>query len=275
MRSLEYAGTSANVTIPLEGPDLWAETATGLRGRQWAYTVERHAISGVSRDAYECDLTVKANGLESLDLLRRVCDADVAEGTPGLLIADDWQARAYVVKSSVDEVTPRWVTVKLTVVLVDGVWRRADTTMFRPVSADSTAFLDYPYDYPHDWRGIVSSKILRNPGWTRLPVKIVVYGRAVNPYVIVGSNTYRFDVTVESGGLLVCDGIAKTVTLLDANGGGATNNAFAQAHRGSGVDGGEYCFQPLPGGESTVVWSGDFGFDLTYYEEEGEPPWST
>ena len=266
----EYVGTTANRQVGLDGPDngLWAETFEGARGRKWSYTLGQHSISGASRNARECSMTVKAENMESLDVLRRVCDADVAMCTPGLLKVDDWSMRAYVVEAEPSKVTPTHVEQKLTVVMLDGVWRRAITTPFRVIGDGDYADLDWPHDYGHDWTGVVASKVIQNPGWTRLPVKLTIYGAAVNPAIMIGENIYEFDVTVPSGGLLVCDGISKTVTLTDANGDGATNNAFAAAHRGDGIDSGEYCFQPLAAGQSTVAWDSGFGFDLTIYEEE-------
>lgn len=44
--------------------------------------------------------------------------------------------------------------------------------------------------------------------------------------------------------------------------------------RGEGAGSGSYCFEPLRPGTSTVSWDGSFGFDITHYQEEGEPPWS-
>ena len=61
-------------------------------------------------------------------------------------------------------------------------------------------------------------------------------------------------------------------TIVNAD--GSTADAFPQARRGVGLDGGEYIFQPLPPGRHEIEWDGSFGIDLTWYEEEGEPPWS-
>ena len=55
---------------------------------------------------------------------------------------------------------------------------------------------------------------------------------------------------------------------------GTTMDAFSKAHRGSGVGSGEYIFEHVPVGTSEISWDNSFGFDLTLYEEEGEPEWS-
>ena len=50
---------------------------------------------------------------------------------------------------------------------------------------------------------------------------------------------------------------------------------FASARRGTGKGGGSYAFQPLTPGVSEVSWDGTFAFDLTVFEQEGEPPWES
>ena len=62
------------------------------------------------------------------------------------------------------------------------------------------------------------------------------------------------------------------MTIVNAD--GSTADAFPQARRGVGLGGGEYIFQPLPPGRHEIEWDGSFGLDLTWFEEEGEPPWS-
>ena len=76
------------------------------------------------------------------------------------------------------------------------------------------------------------------------------------------------------GGYLVVDPLAtpRSVTLVAAD--GSTTDAFAKARRGNGSGSGEYIFQPASPGVHEVEWDRSFGFDLTWYEEEGEPPWS-
>ena len=58
------------------------------------------------------------------------------------------------------------------------------------------------------------------------------------------------------------------------NADGSAVDVFAKARRGDGLGGGEYIFQPVSPGDHEVEWDRSFGFDLTWYEEEGEPPWS-
>lgn len=135
-----------------------------------------------------------------------------------------------------------------------------------------TPGLDYPHGYPHDYSESATSPDVESSVLTPSDVRIVVYGPAVNPYVIVGGNTYQVNVTVPSGGYLTIDGRDKTIVLTLAD--GTTRNEFAAGVRGSGLGGGSYIFEPLQPGIQDVTWDGSFGLDFGWYEEEGEPPWS-
>ena len=133
-------------------------------------------------------------------------------------------------------------------------------------------YLDYSYDYEFDYskRAIIAS--VTPSVLTPSAVYLVVYGPAINPYVIVGDNTYQVNVTVPAGGYLTVDGRDKTIVLTLAD--GTVQNVFSSGVRGGGAGGGSYIFEKIPAGTSEVTYDGSFGFDLGWYEEEGEPPWS-
>lgn len=273
MLTLELVcGTNGEI-IRFDGP-VYGETMPSLRGRRWDYAIGLRGLSGVTRSSRELDLTVKTTDPAELDRMRSLMDADMANGKPGTLVADgEWKARAYVTGSDVDEITPRLVTVTLTVVLLEGVWRRESTTQYNPETLASYTDLDYPYDYEHDWSPSLLANTASNPALSPMPCRLTVYGPATDPEITIGGNTYAVDCEVPSGAYLVVDGLDRTIRLTMNN--GDIIDHFADGRRGSGLGGGEYCFQPLPAGESEVSWTGGYGFDLTMIEERGEPPWST
>lgn len=134
------------------------------------------------------------------------------------------------------------------------------------------AYLDYPHDYPYDYQKTSYTGNITPSVLTPSDVYLVVYGPAVNPYVIVGGNRYQVNVTVPSGGYLVVDGREKSIMLTLAD--GTVQNVFSSGVRGGGAGGGTYIFEKVPAGTSEVTYDGSFGFDFGWYEEEGEPPWS-
>ena len=253
-----------------------AGTAAGIRGREWEYTIGYMSLSGVTRAARECSLSVAFIGLSSADALRRLADRDMSEGTPGRLEVDGWSQRAYVTKAEPSSISRSHVIMSLTVVLLDGVWRKGHTVSFEPLAATSGdgEFLDLPYDLPYDFGVPPTRKYFDGSEWGAAPLKFTVYGPAVNPAIRIDGNWYKADLTVPEGGYLVIDPLAspRAVTLVNAD--GSTVDAFSKARRGDGLGSGEYIFQPASPGTHEVDWNGSFGFDLTWYEEEGEPPWS-
>lgn len=77
------------------------------------------------------------------------------------------------------------------------------------------------------------------------------------------------------GSRLIIDGSSfpKTIKLVGMY--GETEDRFADGMRGEGAGSGSYCFEQLRPGTSSVAWDGSFGFTMTHYLEEGEPPWSS
>ena len=276
MHRLSYVSGTGGAEVSLDCRSALAGTAAGIRGREWGYTIGHLSLSGATRGSRECSLSVTFLDRSSADKLRRLADRDMAKGTPGSLSMDGWAQRAYIAKAEPSSISRDHVTMSLTVVLLDGVWRKGHTVSFEPLTATSGdgEFLDLPYDLPYDL-GVPSTRSYIDVGeWGAAPLKFTVYGPAVNPAIRIDGNWYKVDLTIPEGGYLVIDPLAvpRSVTLVNAD--GSTVDAFSKARRGEGLGSGEYVFQPASAGTHEVDWDKSFGFDLTWYEEEGEPPWS-
>lgn len=276
MHRLSYISGTGAAEVCLDCRSALAGTAEGVRGREWGYSIGYRSIAAATRAARECSMSVTFLDLSVADELRRLADRDVAMATPGTLAVDGWSQRAYITAADPSSISRAHMAAKLTVVLLDGVWRKGHTVAFEQLTATSGdgEFLDLPYDLPYDL-GVPSTRRYVDVGeWGAAPLRFVVYGPCVNPAVRIDGNWYRVDVTVPDGGYLVVDPLAtpRSVTLVAAD--GSTTDAFAKARRGNGSGSGEYVFQPASPGVHEVEWDRSFGFDLTWYEEEGEPPWS-
>lgn len=276
MHRLSYISGTGAAEVCLDCRSALAGTAEGIRGREWGYSIGYRSIAAATRAARECSMSVTFLDLSVADELRRLADRDVAMATPGTLAIDGWSQRAYITAADPSSISRAHMAAKLTVVLLDGVWRKGHTIAFEQLTATSGdgEFLDLPYDLPYDL-GVPSTRRYVDVGeWGAAPLRFVVYGPCVNPAVRIDGNWYRVDVTVPDGGYLVVDPLAtpRSVTLVAAD--GSTTDAFAKARRGNGSGSGEYIFQPASPGVHEVEWDRSFGFDLTWYEEEGEPPWS-
>ena len=273
MNQLEYVPGIGGQSVQLDGPSSFVGIAENLRSREWEYEIGYRDLVSATRPAREVDVTFNAD-YATADELRRVADADVTARTPGIFVAQkEWRQRGYILASQPNDIHYGRLSTELKIALLDGAWWRLVVRSFMPSgSGGGDTYLDYPHDYPYDYQktsytGDVTPSVL-----TPSDVYLVVYGPAVNPYVIVGGNRYQVNVTVPSGGYLVVDGREKSIMLTLAD--STVQNVFSSGVRGGGAGGGSYIFEQIPAGTNEVTYDGSFGFDLGWYEEEGEPPWS-
>ena len=273
MNQLEYVPGIGGASVQMDGPTSFVGIAENLRSREWDYDLGYRDLISATRPAREVDIAFYAD-YQTADELRRVGDADVTARTPGTFIAqNEWKQRGYILASNPNDIHFGRLSTELKIALLDGAWWRLVMKQFAlPESDTGEVYLDYPHDYPYDYQKQAAQASVDPSVLTPSDVRIIVYGPAVNPYVIVGDNRYQVNVTVPSGGYLTVDGRDKTIVLTLAD--GTKQNVFSSGVRGSGQGGGEYVFEPIPAGKHDVAWDGSFGFDLGWYEEEGEPPWN-
>ena len=247
-----------------------------LFSREWSYSVGYASVSSVTRKARTAKLKAFFADVMKADAFRRACDRDVSRGVAGTLNVDGWSQRCMVMESAADKVSEGFFTADLTVVLLDGVWRKGHTVAFERLTAEPGGgeSLDLPYDLPHDLAAPSPRDRFDAGEWGETPLRLVFYGPCIDPSVRIDGNLYRVEAVVPEGGHLVVDPLAspRSVTLVNAD--GSAVDVFSKARRGDGLGGGEYIFQPVRPGAHEVEWDRSFGFDLTWYEEEGEPPWS-
>lgn len=271
MHELTYVSGTGSVEVGLDSRSLSSMGALGVRGREWSYELGERSISSVARAAREAEVEIATRDLVEVDRARRVMDRDVRLGTPGELVwRGEWRTRACAVRSEPSQAGRGGYRAKLTVVLLDGVWRRERTESYLPVSGAGGEWLDYPHDMPYDYMATPAPSTVRAPEWSESPCRLTIYGPATDPVVTIAGNDYAADLALPAGSRLIIDGLARTVEEVTST--GLVVNRFSSARRGSGLGSGEYCFQPVPPGESSLSWDGSFGFDLTVWEEEGEPP---
>lgn len=269
-KSMTYTGGSTREAVRLTVGTL--VDTTGLHGWRTSYELTLRNLSGARRESRErtvdCAFSTKAEA----DRARRVFSADVLSATPGTFSYDGVSARGYVTGFDISsQLIP--IRGQLTVVVLEDVWRTERTYPFEMGYSGDSEWLNYPHGYPYDFGPPPPEQGVDVPGYGAHPVRLTVYGPASNPYVIIAGNRYQVDVNVPSGGYLVVDGVSKTVEVVTQ--GGERTSAFDKALRGSGEGSGEYAFERVPSGYSAVSWPNSFGFDLTVYDEDGEPPWTS
>ena len=269
---LTYTGSTGE-TVELDGPLTYVGAGLGIRGREWTYSLGRRGISGQYRAARDATLTADFTDLAEADRARGVFDRDVASGTPGTLASGGWSQRAYVVAQEPSDRYHGWVRASMTVLLLDGAWSMPHTASFEPASLASDYGKAYDYCYPYDYGPPAPARGVDVPGTVPGPLRLVIWGRAVQPSITIGGNVYAFDISVPAGGYLLVDTLHEPVVeLVTAD--GIRTDAFSCARRGGGLGSGTYAFQPIAPGSQLVSWDDSFGFDLTTYQLEGEIPWA-
>lgn len=248
-----------------------------FRGRKWEYELGAHAISNALRPARDVKVTFAATRAMA-DRARGILDRDVLNGTPGTFTVIDpdgnWTQRGYGVEFEPSSAMGGDVVGSMTVVLLDGVWRRWHTKRFSPDMEITQAggWLDFPHDYLYDFAQPRASTQIAGNEFFPSPVIIKIPGPVENPSITIGGNLYEVLTEVPANATLVINSVEKTVEVVTQY--GASTNVFQYATRGSGEGGGKYIFQKLPAGYSSVVWDGNTVVEVSWADEEGEPPWN-
>lgn len=227
-------------------------------------------VSAFSRPAAEYEATLSLFGtteekLAQLEALHDDFELDVRNLTPGRLMWNDYYIECYATESStkpgedniqVDNTVLFWCPYPF--------WIKEDTRSFPPSSSESEPFLDYPYDYPYDYySGDSGSKIWATDFPFKSDFRMVIYGPAVDPRILINDHGYQILDTLGAAEYVVIDSKLGTVVKTTAT--GQRVNAFDLRNKEESV------FEQIPPGKLLIDWSGTFGFDLTLYEERSEP----
>ena len=163
--------SGAGVVIALNS-GVYVGRPNDLFSREWDYKIGYRALATASRGARKASFKAFFADMAQADAFRRCADADMQKGMPGTLRVEGWFQRCFVVASEVDCIGSGFFMAKLTLVLLDGVWRRESTTAFSQVnwSADYE-YLDLPYDLPYDLGATPPQAYATNPGHSDSPAK--------------------------------------------------------------------------------------------------------
>lgn len=244
----------------------WEVDTLQLNGELAAYSREPRDL--------EVALTIvgRIDKSQVMNTLYSALAYDLANQTFGYLSVGDWSIPCALIKSSK---TLWWrekqpTDYSLTFRSFYPFWTKTVTYQFFKVSEIGSA-LDYEHDFAFDYGGSGQSSIVTVDSVFESDFFLRIYGPATNPYVIIAGNRYEVDVSVPEGSLLEVDSAAGTVTLISDT--GVRSNVFGStpdAYSGSG----EWIFQPIPPGTSSLAWDGTFGFDLLIYERSDERKWN-
>lgn len=252
-----------------------------LRNFTWDY-VATNRPSGFggrvtfSRPVQEKTLTVGIKGSSASEFntnaaaLMALTEPDILNHTPGKLYLGDQYLTCYLATSSaVDTYSRRgnWVSKELTVVVIEPFWH---TEALRRFLAGTPATVDDPkrYDlrYPYRYIATSNSDTITNSHYAACPMIITVYDAAEDPSVTIGGNIYAVTATIIDTQRIIINQLDRTVVSMTA--GGTVTNLFDYRDKDNDI------FTYLEPGVQTVVYTGDFAFDVTVITQRSEPTWT-
>lgn len=207
------------------------------------------------------------------DALSEILDTDANSGKLGKLYNGDWYVSCILKSSSKDIWWYEDIAARFSLVFYvpKTLWTRENSKQFWNSTSGGIDHLDYPHDYPYNYRLSLSNSTIDNPGYLPAPVKFTVYGPASHVRIVAAGNVYEIDTSLEQGDVLTIDGLSKTIVKKKPN--GEAVNAFHLRRGVQRMGSGSYVFEPLPPGLSEIYWDGSFGFDAVAYEQRSESRW--
>lgn len=246
-----------------------------LRDYSWGFDTINNRISRFYRGitSRKIPLVVYCtSGDEAVSVMNRLhelAEADVVAKIPGKIFVGDYYTSGYITASAKSNYLDRrkYCKIELTLTSDDPMWYRERSHSFFPSTGSGfSSGVDYPYDYPHDYALSLNGRQIVCNSVGSSAFRLLIYGEATNPSVIINGHTYTVNGTINKGETLLIDSMNKTITLTTAS--GKKVNWFDKRGREG------YIFEPIPAGQSTVTWAGAFGFDLTVVEKRSEPKWT-
>ena len=245
-----------------------------LRDYSWSYDTINNRISRFYRGITNRKIPLVVyckSGDEAISVMNRIhelAEADIVAKIPGKIFVGDYYTSGYITGSVKSNylIRKKYCKIELTLTSDDPAWFLEHSHPFFPDTANGfVGGFDYHFDYPYDYALSMNGRKIVCNSVGSSAFKLLIYGEATNPAVVIAGHTYTINGTIAKGETLLIDSLNKTITLTTAS--GKKINWFDKRGRE------EYIFEPLPAGQSTVTWSGAFGFDLTVIEKRSEPKW--
>ena len=246
-----------------------------LRDYSWSFETVSNRISRFYRSIKNRKIPLVVycktdeEAFSVMNRLHELAEADIVAKIPGKIFVGDYYTIGYITASTKSNylIRRKYCKIGLTFTSEDTAWYREQIYPFFPdTESGFVGGFDYPFDYPYDYALSMNGRKIVCTSVGASPFKLKIYGEATNPAIVINGHTYTVNGTIAKGETLVIDSVEKTITLTTAS--GKKINWFDKRGRE------EYIFEPIPAGQSTVTWSGSFGFDVTVVEKRSEPKWT-
>lgn len=265
---------SFNETLEF-GKDCLFVNENDLHDFTWGVTSKNNKISSFKKGIVSKTIPVvlkcdsEAEGVDLRNRLFEVFEKDVLAKKHGKLQIGDYYLRCYVTGSKKTQylINKNHMLVSLTVQTDLPEWIKETTSMFNVSAGSNFLYLDYPHDYPFDFRNEYASLQINNTNFVESNFIITIFGEVQNPSLFVGGHEYTVNAVVNAGEYLTIDSVNKTIVLTKAN--GEQVNCFNKRNKES------YIFKKIPSGVSQITSVNQgMQFNITLLEERSEPKWT-
>lgn len=249
--------------------------SSDLRNYSWGFESINNRISRFYRGvtSRKIPLVVYCKSGDEADSvmnrLHELAEADIVAKIPGKIFVGDYYTSGYITASKKSNylIRRKYCNIELTLTSEDPSWYLEHTHPFFPgTESGFVGGFDYPFDYSYDYALSMNGRKIVCDSVGSSAFRLLIYGEATNPAVVINGHTYTVNGTIAKGETLLIDSLNKTIILTTAS--GKKINWFDKRGRE------EYIFEPLPAGQSTITWTGEFGFDLTVVAKRSEPKWT-
>ena len=203
--------------------------------------------------------------------MHAIFERDIYAEQHGKLIINGYYSKGYIVASK----KPTWndaklyMTFNVTFASDQADWISENVLSFRKVESTGVGLLEglklYPYKYPYRYANQNASVSIVNNAVMPSDFMLRIYGAISNPLVMIGSNVYQVNVSLDENEYLEINSRDKTIIITKKD--GQKVNAFWSASTQG------YIFEKIPTGSSVIAWDGSFAFDVVLFDTRSEPLW--
>lgn len=225
---------------------------------------------------YPLTLTVRGSLDERkilIDELTDTFETDIINVQPGRIYFGEWYINCYIKAKTtgISDTWNNWTKLDLSVYCPYPEWIREVTRSFPQISSEGQqeeTYLDYEHDYDYDYTMPYGGDVIWNVDhFAPCEFLMTIFGPAVDPRVVINGHPYQVYTTLDTNEYLKIDSRENKVIKYLAN--GIQQDIYDLRAKQESV------FDHITPGNISVVWPGEFGFDLTLFCERSEPRWKT
>lgn len=244
-----------------------------LRDFTWSITSKNDRISGFTKGIVTKTVPLvilcedEHAGIRKKNQIFEIMEKDVLAEQHGKIVIGDFYLKCYVTESITTNylMDKRYMNTSLTITTNYPYWIKETSTEYNMSNPNALDYLDYDFDYPHDYSLATAGGKLNNAGFVASNFRLTIFGFITNPTVYINGHEYNVNVTVSTGEYLVIDSVEKTIVLHRYN--GEKVNCFNARNKKS------YIFEKIEPGTNIVTCEGKILFTVTLIEERSEPKW--